>query len=349
MRFHVGSYSRNSPWAAAPDGHGDGIVLAELDAASGAMEVVARRFDDNPAYIVNDRLAGRLWTVTEAEHGGALHGYEVDADGVLGRLESVDTGADAPCHVTVDLEHELAYAAHYQGARFSVLSIADGFPDALLGVHETPTEIAGVDRSAARSRPHSSIVIGDSVLIADCGRDSLMLYAIEGRGRDARLTLLDALALPEGTGPRHLARSADARTVYVSNQNSPGVSVVEVDGPRLVLRQIVASPGLGRASALASEIAVHPHLPLVYLANRRDESISLFDVADDDGRLEWRSSVDVLGAWPRHFQLTPDGAFLLVANQNSNEVVSFAADASGDLAWTGHRLALPTPTMIRAW
>ncbi|MFT4284095.1 MAG: beta-propeller fold lactonase family protein, partial [Protaetiibacter sp.] len=62
-----------------------------------------------------------------------------------------------------------------------------------------------------------------------------------------------------------------------------------------------------------------------------------------------RTVAQVLGAWPRHFRLTPDGAFLLVANQNSDEVVSFAVDDRGGLAWTGHRLAIPTPTMIRYW
>ncbi|QEO09413.1 lactonase family protein [Protaetiibacter larvae] len=351
MRFHVGSYSRRSPWAAAPDGHGEGIALAELSEESGALELVEFRFDDNPAYIDTDPRAARLWTVTELETGGALHGYEVDADGTLGRRTGVDTGADAPCHVTADLVHDLAYVAHYQGARFSVLALDDGLPASLVEVHEMPGVVAGVDRRDARPRPHSSLVIGDHVLMADCGRDSLLLFRIHGRGADARLSLAAELALPERTGPRHLAAGRGG-IVYVSNQNTPGISVIEVTvgaDPALRVVQLVASPGLGRAAALTSEVAVHPTLPIVYLANRRDESLSVFDIVAEDGSLALRESVDVLGAWPRHFRVTPDGGFLLVANQNSDEVVSFAVDERGGLSWTGHRLGIPTPTMIRYW
>jgi 6-phosphogluconolactonase len=54
------------------------------------------------------------------------------------------------------------------------------------------------------------------------------------------------------------------------------------------------------------------------------------------------------GRTPRNFALSPDGRFLLAANQDSDNVVVFAIDAaSGRLAPTGHVAALPAPVCIR--
>jgi 6-phosphogluconolactonase len=53
------------------------------------------------------------------------------------------------------------------------------------------------------------------------------------------------------------------------------------------------------------------------------------------------------GREPRGFQLTPDGRLLLVANQNSNNVVTFAVDeATGGLEATGVVTDVPSPTCV---
>ncbi|HEY0249510.1 MAG TPA: beta-propeller fold lactonase family protein [Gryllotalpicola sp.] len=350
LRFHVGSYSMPSPWAAAPDGHGAGIALAELDLATGGMTVLDAWRDDDPAYIVSAPEAGLLWTTAEVVPGGELVGYRVGRDGVLGEDRRVVTGADGPCYVHVDLAHGLAIAAHYRGRRFSVVSLADGLPDRVLQLIDTPEAPGGVERGELVPRPHSAVTVGEFIVAADCGRDALLLYAIDA-GSAVPLRLVDALALPEGTGPRHLAYDQRRGVVYASNQNRAGISVVSVDqaAQRLELRQIIASPGLGRGDSLPSEIALHPTLDLIYIANRRDESISSFAIDAESGVLTPHATTDVLGAWPRHFRITPEADFLLVANQNSDQVVSFALDAEGALEWTGRRLDIATPTMIRYW
>lgn len=350
VRFHVGSYSMPSPWAAAPTGHGAGIVLAELDRTTGAMAALDARHEDDPAFIVTDPGAGRLWTTSEVVPGGELVGYRVDRAGALGAAQRVTTGADGPCYVHVDLAHSIAVAAHYRGRRFSVISLVDGLPERVLQLIDIPDAPGGVERGSLEPRPHSALTVGDFIVAADCGRDALLLYAIDA-GAETPLRLVDALALPEGTGPRHLAHDPRRGVVYASNQNRSGISVVAVDqiAARLELRQIIASPGLGRGDALPSEIALHPTLDLVYIANRRDESISSFEIVAETGELAPRDTIDVLGSWPRHFCIAPDADFMLVANQNSDQVVSFTMDADGRLEPTGRHLDIATPTMIRYW
>jgi 6-phosphogluconolactonase len=353
IRFTIGSYTRPSPWAAAPNGHGPGISTIELDTASGSMSILGQTDVDNPAFIVSSAAAGRIWTTTELEHGGELVSFSVEGDGGLARRRAQTTGANSPCQITIDLVHGLAFIAHYQGGKFSMIALDDGDPYALVSVVSMPDVIDGEDRSEARPRPHSSVVIDDHIVVVDCGRDAVLLYRIDGRGVDAALELVASLALPAETGPRHIAHDAARGVLYISNQNSAGVSVVAVsttgNSPRLSLVQIQHSLGLGRTKGLPSEIAMHPRLPIVYMANRRDDSISIFDIVSEDGTLAPRGAIDTGGEWPRHFLITKDCDFLLVANQNSDRVVSFHIDERGGLRRTGHELAIGTPTMVRQW
>ena len=199
---------------------------------------------------------------------------------------------------------------------------------------------------------HASARLGnDELLVADTGRDLILLYRIVADRSAATLHLEDALPLPAGTGPRHLALHAATGAVYVSNQNMGGVSVVvraaSDDGPRLALRGVVASAGLGRNRCIPSEIAVHPSFDVVYMANRKDDSISVFNIESERGDLALRGSFDVMGVNPRHFRVTPDGSWLVVANQDSDDVTVFRVEDFGRrLKYTGRPFAVATPTAI---
>ena len=78
-----------------------------------------------------------------------------------------------------------------------------------------------------RPQVHAAARLGnDELLVADTGRDLILLYRIVADRSAAALHLQDALPLPAGTGPRHLALHAPTGAVYVSNQNVGGVSVI---------------------------------------------------------------------------------------------------------------------------
>src|SRR4029077_6241857 len=154
-----------------------------------------------------------------------------------------------------------------------------------------------------------------------------------------------------GTGPRHLAQASGGNIVYVSNQNSGGVSIVErvadAERPRLALRGRTAERGLGRADPVPSEIAIHPTSDVLYLANRKDDSLSIFAIDAGSDRLRSRGAVDVMGKNPRHFAIAPGGHWLVVANQDSDELRVFHIEDDGQrLVWNGQRTAISSPTVV---
>jgi 6-phosphogluconolactonase len=53
------------------------------------------------------------------------------------------------------------------------------------------------------------------------------------------------------------------------------------------------------------------------------------------------------GKTPRHFAIDPTGAYLLVENQESNNIVIFHIDpASGNLTPTGQTVEVPSPVCL---
>jgi 6-phosphogluconolactonase len=351
--FLVGSYSMPSPWAGAPKAHGAGIVMADLDDRSGAVHVRGARYEINPSFLVRSCPDGLLWTITEPEKGGELIAFRENKSGALDRIGRLETGADAPCHLAIDAARRFAFAAHYHGGVVSSLALSgDGRPTAVLSLTRPPENVAGQDRSANPARPHAALIAGESELIVtDTGRDLVLLYRIVTEAGGLRLELLDALALPPGTGPRHLARGSSEAIVYVSNQNSGGVSIVEhvtdAQAPRLILRGLVAARGLGRADPVPSEIAVHPTWDALYLANRNDNSLSIFAIDAGSGRLQPCGAIDVMGGNPRHFAIAPGGRWLVVANQDSDELTVFHVEDEGRrLVWNGQRAAVSSPTAV---
>jgi 6-phosphogluconolactonase len=71
-------------------------------------------------------------------------------------------------------------------------------------------------------------------------------------------------------------------------------------------------------------------------------------VDEASGRLTPLGHEPTRGQTPRNFNLTPDGRLLLVANQNSDNIIAFAIDPTdGSLTPTGVVTSVPTPVCIR--
>jgi 6-phosphogluconolactonase len=349
--FFIGSYSTPSPWASSPGAHGAGIVRAELDPASGAIAIGPGLPEINPSFLVRAPELGLVWGITEPERGGELFACREAAGGRLESLGRVAIGADAPCHLAIDWPRRLALIAHYHGGAVAALMLdAEGRPHERVALARPPYQARGEDRSEASPRPHACLTLQNGELVVtDAGRDLVLLYRLLVGA--AQFELLDALPLPRGTGPRHLASSPVKGVFYVSNQNSGGVSLlareVREGRPKLHYPGHIPAGGLGRDRPVPSEVAVHPKEPVAYLANRRDDSLSVFAIDLTDGRLEPIGAVDVMGRNPRHFAVAPCGHWLVAANQDSDALTVFRIEDQGRrLAWTGALWPIATPTCV---
>lgn len=351
MRFYAGSYSIPSEWTEAPYGHGEGIVTRRLNGDS-VETLFPPVFELNPSFTVAEPEAFRLWAITEPETGGELICYDVASDGQLSTepIARAVTGSDAPCHLA--LADDIVLVSHFHGGTVAVISRdEEGLPGPLLETLTPPDEADGRDLSSRRPRPHSAVMLpsGTEFVVADCGRDTVSLYSWDPELLQVQLEAVTAL--PEGSGPRHLAWSPRHDRLYASLQFAGGaaavLSIEERSGSwALDVVQITEPSGLGRALSIPSEIALDPEEQFAVVANRGDNSLSVFAITES-GMLAPFDCVDARGRTPRYFAFTPDGSALIVAHQESDELVVFDV-VEGVLE---HRVTVPcaTPTSITFW
>ena len=246
----------------------------------------------------------------------------------------------------------MAVVANYGGGSVAAFPLQ---PDGSLGARSDLEQHAGKSVNAKRQEaPHAHGVTfsrdGLHLVVPDLGIDRVKVYAVDAA--KASLTPRPAadLSLAPGSGPRHAAFSRDGRQLYVINELFSTITVADFDSHTGGLRatQTLSTLPTGYSGlSTTAEIVVHPSDWYVYGSNRGHDSIAVFRRNPKTGALAWVGVTPTGGKTPRNFAVTPDGAWLIAANQDSDTLTVFAIDqASGRLSATGHSLSLPRPVCV---
>ena len=101
----------------------------------------------------------------------------------------------------------------------------------------------------------------------------------------------------------------------------------------------------------SADIHVSPDGKFLYASNRGKEgsnTLAIFKIDPATGMLKSIGHQSTLGNIPRNFNFDPTGNFLLVANQESNEVVIFKRNKqTGLLTDTGKRINVGKPVCLK--
>ena len=107
----------------------------------------------------------------------------------------------------------------------------------------------------------------------------------------------------------------------------------------------IPEPVKGNSTA---EVVVHPSGKFVYGSNRGHDSIAVFSVDAQTGKLRSVGHQGHLVKTPRNFAIDPTGRYLLVGSQASDQVIAFRInDETGTLTPTGGVIDVPAPVCIR--
>lgn len=186
------------------------------------------------------------------------------------------------------------------------------------------------------------------ILSNDLGTDAVYIYEYYPNAGTEVLKLKSTVAVPSGSGPRHLTFSNDGKFVYLLQELNGSLSVFNFDNGQLHKIQettILAKDFKGNFTG--ADIHISPDGKFLYASNRGEaNTISIFKILKN-GQLQTQSIVSSLGKGPRNFVIDPTGKFLLVAHQYSNEVVVFKRDTvSGAITDSGKRLELCSPVCL---
>ncbi|MDQ3548836.1 MAG: lactonase family protein [Chloroflexota bacterium] len=353
---YVGTYTNLPP---EPKGRGAGIYVYELDPGSGTLTFVSLTADvPNPSFLSVDPDGRTLYAVNEVtaingQPGGAVSAFAVDQ--VLGELTFLNRqpshGTD-PCHLRVDCSGRVLMVANYSSGSVAVLPIDAG--GRLAPASDTRQHFGSGPDPQRQEGPHAHFITPDPtnryVLVADLGLDQVLVYRLDAERGSLTEQEPPVVALPPGSGPRHLAFHPDGRSVYVINELASTISTCAwngSDGTLRLLDTISTMPEGFDGRNSCAEVRVAPSGRFVYGSNRGHDSIAIFAVDPENGTLSQAGHVATQGANPRNFTIDPSGNFLLAANQDSDTVVTFRIDAaSGELTATGHVTNVPSPVCV---
>ena len=326
--LYIGTYTANLGFV---DGKAAGVYTCRLDTATGAVTVIDSAAAYNPSFVTLSPDKKFLYAVSEGggkptEPFGGVMAFKIGDNGHLTKLNQVSSYGVAPCHISTDKTGKFVFVANYVNGSVESYGVK---PDGSLTDAIQKLQYAGKDPFA-----HEMFTTPDNrfVLVVNKGLDTVFVYKLEA---DGKFTEIHKGGTVKGAGPRHLsfntARLNDKGVMpaYVINENNSTVDAFDFDthsGTLTNFQTVSALPADFKGTNTGAEIEVHPSGNFLYASNRGHNSIAVFQIAADN-KLTLVENVSSQGAIPRNFKISPDGKILLVANQNSGNIVAFKIDA----------------------
>ena len=355
--LYVGTYTT---------GESKGIYAYRYDTASGKLQPLGlAAATENPSFLTIDKKNGHLYAVNETgnyqgKSTGAVTAFAMDRKAAkLSQLDQVASGGADPCYISLDRSGKYLLVANYTGGTVAVLPVlADGRIGQATSVVADEGPLG--PNKERQEKPHAHWIQATAhnrfVYVSDLGLDRVLIYKFDatkgtlsrGESNGSDKDFFSAKLAP-GTGPRHVAFSANGNFMYVLGEMDATVTVFANDNKENYrsIQKISSLPTNFSGENTAAEIAIHPNGKFLYTSNRGADSIAEFSIDQASGKLTLMSQISTFGKEPRHFTIDPTGKRLLVANQNSNNIVEYAIDEStGKLSKTDEAATVPSPVCL---
>jgi 6-phosphogluconolactonase len=349
---YVGTYT-------APKTDSKGIYLLRFDLESGRLTSAGLAAEaTNPSFLAIHPSRRFLYAVNEqpefaGRKTGAVSAFAIDPPGGgLRLLNQEPSGGAGPCHLVVDAVGKHVLVANYGGGSVEVLSIG---PDGTLGEPTAAIQHKDPDPGPKPRRPRAHSINLDAAqcfaFVADLGLDRVFFYRFDSKAGTLTPNEPAWVKLADKAGPRHFAWHPSGRFAYVINELNSTVTAFSYDAGRGTLREIQTVSTLPADFAGKSdcaEVQVHPSGKFLYGSNRGHDSIAIFAIDSQTGRLAPLGHESTQGKTPRNFAIDPTGRYLLAANQDSNTIVVFRVDGqTGLLKATGQTAEVPAPVCVK--
>jgi 6-phosphogluconolactonase len=323
---------------------GKGIAVFRIDPDNGAWQRVEECDDiSNPHFLALDRSQRFLYSAhgDSSETGAYARNPET---GKLRFLNSQQTGGDNSSTVTTDACNRFVVLANGPGvAVFPIRS--DGSLGSRCELVIPPGEQHG-------PHPHQAIFdpTGRFLVVPDKGLDKIHVYRFDAANGKLASCEPPFVKARYGAIPRHIAFHPRSPFAYCVNEMDSTVNAYRWDSERGVLepfQRIATTPESYVGDNTGAEIAMLPSGRFLYASNRGHDSIVIYAVDPQSGRLAHLGWQSVQGRKPRFFGLDPDAAHLYACNENSHTIVEFRLDQeSGALTPTGQVIETGSPSCI---
>ena len=273
---------------------------------------------ENPSFFTSGRR-DLFYFVNEVDTfdnkpGGGITTLKLDpATYQFTRMGAMNQGGGGPCQVTLTHDGKYLLTANYGSGSLSVVALNDS------GIPEKVTDKL---LFGEKSHPHMVLFnpVRDVYYMSDLGLDRIYIFRAEINEGILLGSDMPFIQMEEGSGPRHMVLDKACRNLYVINELSSTVSIVDITAKVPVLKQTISTLPEGYSGKnYCADIHLAPSGKFLYGSNRGHNSIVTFKVARN-GMLTPEGHTPCGGDWPRNFAVAPGDRFFVVANQRSGEL-----------------------------
>ena len=329
-----------------------GIYVFNFDTVTGkAIELSHTDSSANPEFLAITKDKRFVYAVNETKDG-MVSAFSFK-DNKLNLLIQKTTKGEDPCYLSISPDEHTIFVANYNGGSITQYH---RFADGLLSNPQQFIQHVGKSVNEKRQdKPHVHGAFlspkGDYLLTPDLGMDQVTIYPFSN-STSLPLDVNKATVINSkpGSGPRHLAFTPNGKYIYVAEELSGSISVYKFNKGQATFLQTVFThvanykgvPGTG-------DIHVSPDGKFVYVSNRGDENnIAKFPILStgklNDKQMQLFSTI---GKRPRNITMRQDGNWLLVANQDTDNIIVFKVNKeTGDLTNTGNTIKVSMPVCL---
>ena len=176
---------------------------------------------------------------------------------------------------------------------------------------------------------HQILVFHDRILVPCLFLDRVFIF-------DRSLKKIGSIHFNANTGPRHGVFSKDGKYLYLVSELSNELFVIETDEWNIIHQiPVLMSKEIHVRDTAA--IRLSDDEKFIYVSTRTKDVISVIELEDHKPTVI--QTVSCGGKHPRDFVLL--GQYLLCANKNTNEVVSFKINDDGTLGKIVDKIEVP--------
>jgi len=326
MIFYTGSYTQEG--APAIDPIGKGIGCFQFNTETGQIVPLHYTKQGNPSYVAISENKKYLYAVEEMfeELDPQIYAYCIGDNGQLTLLNSQKLIGDYACHITITQQQLVV--ANYVSGNVIVYPISD---DGSLGEIKQIIQHKGKGPNVERQEAaHAHMVYpfdSDKLFVVDLGLDKAVCYQMNDSLQWVAIPKYN-IKIEAGAGARHMVMSANEQFAYILSELKGELFVAQKDDKGFSITQKLSFVPKGYTGIFGgAAIRIHPSGKFIFTSCRGTDSISVFKVNEENGKLSLAGHYGSAGKTPRDFNIDPSGQWLIVANQDSNSLAVFKIDS----------------------
>ncbi len=346
INVYIGSYTKKISEEIV--GQGQGIYCFVFDDNLGQLQLQKVVQQLSPSYLTLSSDSKHLYTFEETtkENLPKAHAYKVADDGIsLDHINSQKIPGGLPCHL--DFFSNRLVIACYETGNFMAYPIMD---DGGILPFETEIKHEGSGTNTTRQEsPHAHMVCAnsDNLFIVDLGIDEIKAYIVDKDSGGLVAKHSNDFQVHPGAGCRHMAFHPTLDYIFVMTELTAEIYVFQSKlKPQFVAKTNTLPDGYEDTPSGAA-IRVHPNGKFIYVSNRGVNVISLLEFNEASGEVIPIYHQPTIGSTPRDFNIDPSGKWLIVANQDSHNLVVFSIDPhNGKLTKKSENNQVKSPSCV---